>query len=667
MAIVEMDRISVIGLKHDKHEILETLMKLEAVHLTDIWEELKDDVKNCLIIGDDKDDVVAAIEEEMAEIEKVLEYLEDYDKRKKSLLEGRRLITKEEYEDVIKNISTLRSVIRSVKWCEHQIEILLAEKNKCSNRITAMGPWEKVDIPLEKRITRSTVVAMGYMPRKTNISEMEKQLREKAPLCQVLTMNSDKEHLYVCVVCHKSVYNEANSVLDKFGFMRLDFTGLTGTPAEIIKKDTERIRQIEKQHQQFIKALERYAREMGRIEILYDALAMKKELKKSESRLPGTKNTFMLRGWIPSHIGEYVASELTRKWTCSVQIRKTSENEEFPVLLKNNPIGSSVESITELYSLPNPREPDPNTLVGIFFIMFFGLILGDGGYGLIMVLVSSLVLRRKVLEKEMRRFMTLMLFCGISAVFWGAMFGGWFGIPFLTKHPVLLNTMENPGLYLGFALVLGIIHIYVGIGINAVNLIKKKKYLDVFFDVIVWYVFFTGFVFFVLPYAFPEPSQTVNTLVEAGKYMLLVSAVIIVLTRGRANRNVFVRLGAGLGGLYGIIKFLSDVLSYSRLMALGLATTVIGTILFDLATMNGLNSVFGILFFIIVMIVGHVINFGLGLLSAYVHSSRLQYIEFFGRFYKGGGKPFNPLRTETKYINLQEVTHNEYTILGDDR
>ena len=667
MAIVDMNRISVIGLASDREKILELLMKLEAVQMTDIWDELKDDVKKVLLRKEEKKNEIAALEEEIVELEEVLRYLGKYDRRKKGLFESRRIISREDYEEAVQNQQEIRDAAKSVAWCEEQIAGLHMEKNKCTNRIISMKPWEQVDIPLDYKPEGSVLLTFGYAPRRCNVAGIEKQLDEEAALCEIFILNRDREHTYMCAVYHRSEANKSEAILKRHGFIKLDFTGLKDTAAKTILKDSERILEIEKEYDRFIKVLEGYAEGIDRIELLYDALVTKRDLKICESRLPGTNNTFMLRGWIPAHLSEYIEKELSDKWVCSIQIRKPSVKEDYPVLLRNKSIGQSVESITMLYSAPNPREADPNTVTGIFFILFFGLMMGDAGYGAVMIIAAALLLKKNRLEEGMRRFMKLMLYCGISAVFWGAMLGGWFGIPFMSEYALLLNPIDNPETFLGFTLILGITHIFIGIGMNCIKLIKKKKFLDILLDVVTWYIFFTGFVFVILPYAYSGRPEAIEGLVDIGKYMLVVGGATIALTRSRDSKKILKKLISGFGSLYGIVKFLSDVLSYSRLMALGLATSVIGVIVYDIACLIGLDSPISIAGFILVMLAGHTLNFGIAVLSAYVHSSRLQYIEFFSRFYIGNGVVFKPFRSETKYIKLQEVMNNEYGILRNDR
>lgn len=677
MAILEMNKISLIGLCRDKEELMESLMESGAVQITDIRGELPDSAndfpagrtdpeRNFPAGRTDPGTDIPEIEEKMQKVAEVLKRLEKFDRRKKGLFETRRVVSREAYDRVIHDKGFLWTTIKSIMWCDAKIAQLHTERNRYSNLATALGPWEQLRIPLERTSTRTSPIMLGYIPRRSNTDELEKALGDIGA-CHLMILNRDRDHIYLCLICHRSVFKEAGEVLKNFGFTKVPFDGLEGTAAENIRTAAERIEEIDRECERISKDMEDYAEDMEQLEILYDVLTIRRDLKKAEARLAGTRSTFLLTGWIPAHLSGQIAEKLQNRWVCEVHIRKAAEEEEFPVLLQNGRIGRSVEAITTLYSPPHSKEYDPNTVVGIFFILFFGLMLGDAGYGIFIILVTALLLRKTDMEEGMRNFVRLMLYCGISSVFWGAMFGGWFGLPQLAKYPLLIDPIGQPELFLGFSLALGIVHIFSGLGMKAIKLVQQKKYVDILLDVVIWYVFFTGFVFVILPYAFGGNPESVAPLVDAGKYMLAAGGMVIVLTHGRKNKGLVKKLSSGIGSLYGVIKFLSDVLSYSRLMALGLATSVIGIIVYDIASMNGLDNPLTFLGFVVIMLLGHALNFAIAMLSAYVHSSRLQYIEFFSRFYNGGGELFKPLRAETKYINLQEVMQSEHTIFGNVR
>lgn len=211
-----------------------------------------------------------------------------------------------------------------------------------------------------------------------------------------------------------------------------------------------------------------------------------------------------------------------------------------------------------------------------------------------------------------------------------------------------------------YSMAFGLVHLFVGLGIKGYMLLKDGKVLDFFCDVILWYVFLAGLLMMLIPSdIFASIAQTkivfppiVNTLAKA---LAIIGALGLLLMSGRANKNPVLRIALGAYDIYNITGWLSDVLSYSRLLALGLATGVIASVVNQMGSMFG-KGVVGAIGFVIVFLVGHTLNLAINLLGAYVHTNRLQFVEFFGKFYEGGGKPFEPFESDTKYVDIKEET-----------
>lgn len=666
MSVVEMNKLSLIGLNSDKEDILKSLMELGAVHLENAASRFVEYEFEGKICSDVDAEEVLKLEEKMEKLSLILKHLEKYCRREKALFAARRPVTKEYCEKAWDEQKRLWNLVDAAFWSEQQMTHLRSEKNRYDNLMASLEPWKALDIPLDMTGTETVSVLMGYIPRKNKLEDMEKEL-ETLGACCLRVLNKEREHTYIYLIYHRSVAEGMGRVLKQQSFTRVAFKDLKGTAEENIGKAFGKIQELEREYEEIEAKMGGYSKDIEELEILYDVLMMRRDRQSALMQLIGTENVFMLEGWVPACLGDHLPEMLGKKWTCVAQVRKPLEDEEYPVLLKNCDMGRSVEAITAMYSSPHSKEIDPNFIMSLFFIFFFGLMMGDGVYGIILIGAASFILRKLKLEESPRRFVKLMLYCGISTVFWGALFGGWMGIPAMSEHYLWMNPVERPEEFLGWTLAFGILHVYVGMGVKAVNLFRQKKYMDIVLDVGIFYVFFTGFIFFVLPYVFNSGGENLKGLVEAGKYMLVGSAVVIVATQGREKKNIFLRLFSGTGKLYDLIKFTSDVLSYSRLMALGLATSVIGFIVYEIALMNGTDSVLKIIGFVLVLVIGHSLNFAIAMLSAFVHSSRLQYIEFFSRFYRGGGVPFKPLRADTKFIHLQEEKNCGYIIFGNDR
>lgn len=653
MAIVKMNKFSLIALNNDKGQILENLMEIGVTEIVNIEEELTSEEFPQLVEKDGDKETVSEIEEHMDKISFVLESLSKHDARKKGLFEARRLLDREGLERVIDDKDRLLSVIHQVLKLNEKLGSLKSEKNRSANLIASLEPWKSLDIPLEADSTEKSTITTGVIPAAADAEELERELDETIGHSFLTVIGADSDQTYLLLVYYTPAEAEVWEVLKRYGFSKVAFKDMTGTAGENIQRAESTIAETDRSIAEGEAAIAAFSSEIANLEVLYDYFLIQRDRHSALQSMVRTEKAFMLQGWIPAELGDKVKKDLEDKWNCIIQITEPEGDEEFPILLTNRDLGRSVESVTRMYSLPDHREMDPNAIMGPFFVLFFGLMLGDAGYGLIMVLLSGIALWKLRLEDSMRRFMKLMLYCGFSTAFWGAMFGGWFGIASLGEFPIWFNPVEDPEELLKWSLCFGVIHIYVGLGMKALNLIRDKKYLDAVLDVFLWYIFFTGFVLFVLPFVPKINADEVTGLVQLGKNLLIVGGVLLILTQGREHKNIVMKLFGGLAKLYDLVAFMSDVLSYSRLLALGLATSVIASIINQMAAMNGLDSIFKILVFVVVVLAGHTFNFAINALGAYVHSSRLQYIEFFGKFYKGGGTPFEPLKINTKYIILK--------------
>ena len=310
-------------------------------------------------------------------------------------------------------------------------------------------------------------------------------------------------------------------------------------------------------------------------------------------------------------------------------------------------------------------------IVALFYYVQFGLMLSDAAYGLIMVAGTAYCLTKfKNMEAGMKKFMKMFMYCGISTTFWGFMFGSFFGDavnviattffnrPDIRLAPLWFEPVSLPMKLLVFAFGLGILHLFIGLGIKFYSCVKNGSLADGIYDAIFWYMLVGGGIVYLLTMPmFTEMLGLTFTLpAVAGTvaaYAAAIGFVGIVLTSGRESKNWVKRILKGLYGAYGVSSYLSDILSYSRLLALGLATSVISTVFNKMGSMMG-GSIPGAIIFILVFLIGHSLNLAINALGAYVHTNRLQYVEFFGKFYEGGGRKFEPFAVHTKYYKVKE-------------
>jgi len=659
MSVVEMSKLTFIGLQEDKLAITEELMKIGLIEVDESY-EIPGEMEGLLKSINNTEEIIE-IDRNLEKLETVLSKLSAYDKRKKSLFSSRRTVTAKEYEDIRNRSSSLMRVVDFILEAEKSNSQYSSEINRLRNSINNLLPWRELGIPWEVDRTKHTCIIKGVMPSENDFDEVRRILYASVKESCIELLHDDGEQKYMLLIIHADFESKALEIMKKFNFSRVTYKELTGTTADNINRINVKIKELElKQQQEARKVIVDHVRYISELEMLYDSFRIIKEREEAIKKLRGTSRIFILRGWLPSKAAEKVKTAMTSTYTCIFELEKPGEDEQFPVLLDNKGLAESVEMVTEMYSLPDPREIDPNAVMAPFFVLFFGLMLSDAGYGLILALSSGFILWKFRLEKSQKKFLKLMFYCGLATVFWGSLFGSWFGNLVYTVsygkysiNPLWFDPVAEPEKLLTWSLAFGVVHIYVGIAVKAANLIRQKKYVDAVFDALFWYILFTGAIFSVLSYVPGINTENIEGLGEIGKYLLIVGAVLLILTQGRSKKNPVSKFFSGIGSLYDLVSFMSDVLSYSRLLALGLATSVIGSIINQMGAMMGLNNLFGIFVFALVFVFGHVFNFLINALGAYVHSSRLQYIEFFGKFYKGGGKAFTPLKINTKYTIIE--------------
>ncbi len=420
---------------------------------------------------------------------------------------------------------------------------------------------------------------------------------------------------------------------------------------QFIENEIARLENQNKELKQELLASEKYREQL---KLFYDKLSVRKDKYVALKNVGITENAFFISGYVPYEKAERFKETLEKEFTVSVEFFEPSGEEDVPTEFKNNFFVEPVEGITSDYSMPSGHDIDPNPIMAVFYYFFFGMMFSDAGYGLLMMIVCGLLGYGNFIDKEKRRGYRMFFFCGISTTFWGIMYGSFFGdlIATLSKtfgngtlalSPVLVDPVKKPLTVLIMSVAFGAIHILTAMAIKFYTTWKEGKKLDAIFDTGFWMIVILGIGVLATGVAFG-----IDIVSNVGKYMAIGGAVGLVLTQGRTSKNPIMKLLNGLLSLYDITSIVGDVLSYSRLMALGLATGVIASVINVLGSLGG-KSVVGVISFIIISLFGHLLNFAINMLGAYVHTNRLQYVEFYQKFYEGGGRKYAPLKLKTKY------------------
>ena len=542
-----------------------------------------------------------------------------------------------------------------------------SEIEKKETLIETLLPWERLDARIEDiHATRSVRYAVGFLPL-CAVEQVE------AAGFAVEAFPGARETA-VLVASAASEYDAMQRALKELDFAEFNFPAMKGTPRMNIRALETEIASLRETEAQTVNALETVAKQRTLLLEGLDATSIERDRARSAAAVEKTASAFILEGWVRADEEEKAQKAVAgAAEVFSFETREPLEEEAPPSAMKNKKLVEPFESIVTMYAYPSYRGVDATAVMAPFYFLFFGMMLSDAGYGLVMTIACAVViLKYKNMEPGIGKMVKMFFWCGLSTTFWGFMFGSFFGDAVavisstffhsdLALRPIWFEPVSEPIRLLTFSFLIGIIHLFVGLGLKFYQYAREGKYYDAVCDVVFWYLLVGGGIVYLLtmpmitemlgiPFQLPPIAATVAA------WCALAGLVGIILTGGRDSKNPFARLAQGLYSAYNVTGYLSDILSYSRLMVMMLAGSVIGQVFNILGAMpgGGLPPAVGIPIFFVIFIVGHAFNIGLNVIGTYVHTSRLQYLEFFKQFYKEGGRPWRPLNIATKFVDIKE-------------
>ncbi|MBP1863824.1 V/A-type H+-transporting ATPase subunit I [Clostridium tetanomorphum] len=646
-----MNKFSLLAFKSKKNELLEKIQAFSNVQFIDLGEEVYEKEEYDFLIKNSEATTISDLESNISKIKFSLDIIGKYVDTKESIkdkLKGKKTLSYSELKSLEKNIQW-DIIYNEIRAREDKVNALLNEVSKLSSDIETLIPWKKVDISLKDLESMKTSIGLlGYIPRNYKESfreELESSVKES----YIEEISEVREDLNLLVIIHKECVNKAEEILKKYSFTKANL-GYRDSPNEIINRAEKRIDEIKAEKQSMIKSIKLYEKELENLKIAYEYFLNEIGKVKASENFLNTKKVVLIKGWVPEknkeQLEEVIKNSVNEYY---LEFLEPNEEDDVPIMLDNNSLVKPFESITSMYSLPKYNEVDPTPLLVPFYLIFFGMMLSDAGYGLLMLLGTTLSIKFVPLEDDTRAMVKLFFYLSIPTIFWGIMYGSYF-TGAINIPPVWMKPEENANFLLFIAIAFGLVQIYIGLAVKAYLLIRNKQYLDAFYDVGLWYITLTTVILY-LAGSFGNVTALQGSL-NAIKYIMFAGMIGLVLTQGRSNKGIGAKLGAGLYGLYGITGYIGDLVSYSRLMALGLATGFIGGALNLIISFLG-TGIKAWIFGPIIFVIGHVFNLLINSLGSYVHTSRLQYVEYFGKFYEGGGKPFTPLKYTNKFIKIK--------------
>ncbi len=658
VSVISMKKVHVIGLDTVKEDLISQLIHLGCVQINDEGSRLNDERWAAVARRDGDEEKVVEMDALSNRVGIAIKAIEDTRDVKAPLFATRRSIGLTEFNDIVSKRETILKDVDEVLELNERQHSLQEKINKANTDLVMLGPWQDYDIPLEVNGTRYTDVDTGFVPITCDLEELYNAVLKDNEYTVMREVSRDEEMIYLVIISTKrEVDYDIISFLKQWGYTRMPFEGLRGTARENTERIQTEIKTMEKELAHIRKTLADHSFLLFDFQCLRDELDMERDRERIKSSLLKTRRAFYMEGWVPEPVREQV-SKVLHDEGCFFEYTDPGEDEVPPVLLKTNGFAFPFQAITEMYSLPDYKGFDPTNIFAVFYALFFGIMLSDAGYGAVITIACWWILRKYPLEGTTYKMIKMFMICGIATIFWGIMFGGYFGDLIqtwastvfgktITIQPLWFNPMDDPTRLLIFSLLFGIVHLFVGMGIDMYMKIKRGQLWDAIFDQVPWYLVVTGAGLWL------GGDSISPGLTTPGKYMFIVGILVLLLTGGRHAASIVGKVTGGLSSVYNITSYISDILSYARLLALGLATGVIASVVNLMASMVG-TGIKGAIALIIIGVFGHVFSMAINVLGAFVHSSRLQYVEFFGKFYEDGGEPFRPFIRDTTYVRIDD-------------
>ena len=678
MSISTMKKLTVLAHSSDADAIVRRMLHLKCVQIQRSMPEAGE----LSLERIESDGKQTEIRERMAHIEAAMPRLAKYSTRRGGI--GRRVQRLDRAAFVADGRAERAYLaVERTLAVKSRMDEIVAEQTRNEAAMQSLLPWLNYDAPLNEVSSAHTAMQLGScLVKLYNYEALE------AAGAYVEDVSDDGKTQYFSVTYHKEDEEAVTAALDKCAFLKVNFSDIS-TTAQAAYDELERCQSaLAEENSALIETLMDLSESLDDIEVLYDVEGTNLNICLQKQKLYQTQNCIVLAGWLPAAAEERVLGGLSA-FECACEISEPEEGDEVPVLLRNNPFSGTFEWVIEMYSYPKYGGFDPTLIMSIFYFLIFGLMFADVGYGLLLVLACFGGVKLLNPKEGLKRMMLMFGYCGISCMIMGVLFGGWFGdlpvaimnnffpqfggqaqntpIGHFFNNGVFFNPVSSSIPFLFVALGMGEVHLVAGMAVNMVLTWKSGKRIQALCENIPYWVMFAG-VDLMAPLAAagmisseplaPQTQALLENLSGIGMYVMFVGIAMILFLKGIGEKTVFAWLIKGLGGLYSLISFASDLLSYSRILALGLVASVIAQVI-NMLTSLGASGPVGFIFMVIVMILGHGLNLAINLLGTFVHAARLQYIEFFGKFYEDGGEAFKPALPAEEYSEDTSFVLNE--------
>ncbi len=655
-----MKRLRLMVARSQKDELLRALIRLGCVQFS----ELEEDVHHLELLHRDESETLALKSEHSALIHAV-ELLDRYVSEKKPLLAAPEEVDGDTLLDSSGKADAL-SLAETIRDADERIRRIGAEESRERAVIESLQPWLPLDMPLDIDGTERSRVLLGSVPVKVTADKLDDAIAQVTEEAELFEVSADKKARYVLIICAREAVADLQEALRVLDFTAQSFPGMSGSAKQCAARSTQTLSSLAREKEAKRAEIEALAPRRDELKLAADRLEAQLAMSQAGDLALRTDEVCLMQGWVPAE-KEAALESLLSGFDCAWECEDPPEADypEVPVSLKNNKLTNALNMVTDMYSLPAYGTVDPNPLMAPFFILFYGLMMADIGYGILMIAAALVALKKLKPRGGSLAFCQLLLYGGIATAAMGVLTGGFFSdIPYQLVH--LFNPDSTwPGLWHLFSpesdselvlygsMVLGLLHLNTGMVVSAVQKVKNGDKAGALWEEGPLWVILVGALLLATDLLL-VPGTVLHYIALA---LLMIGVVMLLFGAGR-NAKGFGKVTAAFGAIYNTATgWFGDVLSYSRIMALMLAGGVVGKVFNTVAIMpaqaSGVN-VFTMLAFVIIFVLGHAMNFALNLLGCYVHDLRLQCLEFFGKFYSDGGKPFRPLKFGGKYVRVKE-------------
>ena len=664
MAVSRMSKVQIYAHNSLKVRLIKHLQDLEIIHITNLRESSEDGDEERGLEAQESE-AARLLRKDLSNLEFAIDYLEDYDKTENGgfLSGGKLLFSPQEYKKIIEEepYEKWHKIAAECRELNEKKSQLESRKDRLQSERDNLSLWSDLDISIEEITdTENVAVRVGSLPN-TSYPEMLNEIEESEANIEIEIVNEDPAHTYIFAVFLKEDEETVSSILNQYGFAIASFPRSEGRISDLIEELNREIVEIKSQGEELEQRSLELSADRTKLTAVYDHLSDLLAQEEVKTSFLNTDHTFMIEGWVREKDLKSLRNSIPENWDeIDIQVVEPAEDEEPPVNLKSSSLIAPFQMVTNLYGRPKYRELDPTPFLAPFFAFFFGICLTDAGYGIFLSIIATIAflkIRKSIIGKGTRQLVALLIIGGLATIVTGILTNGFFGVelPSPISKLTLISPITRPkdqSIFLAAALLLGFFQVWVGYGIKFYISFRDKNTQEAFRTDLPWIIFLPATLVLVLWFLkVPLPGL----LKTAGLGVFAICSVWIIVLSDFESKSIAGKIGNGFFNWYGIASAFGDVLSYSRLFALGLATGIIATVVNKIVGMVWGAGIIGYVAGVLIFIGGHIFNIVINALGGFIHTARLQFVEYFTKFYEGGGKEFEPFSKKPTYTAVMEL------------